>query len=277
MASRRNRGAELAELAATIYRLLRQFEIANPSKRLKIHSSLGRILQHCEEYRRLRGRGVSGTGRRAADPSYFTVSDAAEMLNVPLCAFAPTLEHQPITDPQRDVMTMHARWILANFGPRAEERAMYASDFDDPEPYVTVRKHAETLAAGRAGTDTQLESETVDVLKSIPRIGEARLQVITVRGNSMFERLRDGDRVLIDTAARKPLSGEIVAVDREHLGRTIGYWRREGKNCFLDKHNEQENTIVLGPNDEWMILGTITRIVDSPLHRRDRPPRRTSK
>jgi phage repressor protein C with HTH and peptisase S24 domain len=270
MASRRDRSAELVTLATALYRLIREFEIANPSDHVKIDSALTRILQHSAEYR-LHSRREARAGRKAKDPSFFTILDALTMLKAPLCALMPTIEHQPLTEPQREVLTMEARWRLANFARRAGERAMYASDFDDPEPYVTVRKQAESIAASQAGTDSQFEPDTADVLKSIPRLGDAKLQVVFVRGNSMAERIRAGDRVLIDTAARKPLNGDIVAVDREHLGRTMGYWSQQGQRCFLDKHNPTEDTISLGPPDEWTILGTITRIVDSPLNRRDRP------
>ncbi|HYU25138.1 MAG TPA: S24/S26 family peptidase [Thermoanaerobaculia bacterium] len=84
----------------------------------------------------------------------------------------------------------------------------------------------------------------------------------------MTDRLNPGDRVLIDVSRRTPREGEVVVVDRGHLGRTIGYWCRKGGRCYLEKHNGA--TIDLGPPNEWQVLGTITRIVDAPLHRRER-------
>ncbi len=82
----------------------------------------------------------------------------------------------------------------------------------------------------------------------------------------MAGRLHDGDRVLIDIQLRTPRNGEVVAVDRGHLGRTIGYWRREGRRWYLDKENDA--IIDLGSPDDFTVLGTITKIVDAPLRRR---------
>jgi SOS-response transcriptional repressor LexA len=130
------------------------------------------------------------------------------------------------------------------------------------------RKQAYLSAAGLMGPDEQSEPEDADVLKSIRGISDDRYQVTTVRGDSMVDRLHPGDQVLIDVTRRKPLEGEVVVVDRGHLGRTIGYWHREGDRCYLEKHNGA--TIDLGLPGDWQILGTITRIVNAPLLRRER-------
>jgi phage repressor protein C with HTH and peptisase S24 domain len=266
MASKRDRSDELRALATVLYRLMREHEIANTT-RIKVNSTLGRILNHSPEYRRL-GVRAQGEHRKAKDPGFFTLVDIAHELKVPLCTLVPTIEHQAITDPQREILTLFSRWVLGKFAKHADERAAYTSDFEDFEAYVTIRKQAYPSAAGPVGTDEQSEPDDVDVLKSIPGVHEDRFQVITVPGDSMYDRLHAGDRVLIDIFRRTPLDGEIVVVDRRHLGRTIGYWHRHGNRCFLEKHNEA--TIDLGPPDDWQILGTITRIVDAPLHRRER-------
>ncbi len=265
MATRRDRSPELRELASVLHRLMREHEIAT-TKRLKITAALSRILEHSPEYRALHARSKKRTGRIAKDPAFFSLVDAARELNVPICALVPSIEHQPVTDPQRDVLTKFARWALANFARRRDERAAYTSDFEDFEAYVTIRKQSHLLAASQVGTDSQLEPEDADVLASIRGIGNERLQVTRVRGNSMAGRLHDGDRVLIDIQLRTPRNGEVVAVDRGHLGRTIGYWRREGRRWYLDKENDV--IIDLGSPDDFTVLGTITRIVDAPLHRR---------
>jgi phage repressor protein C with HTH and peptisase S24 domain len=270
MATRRDRSKELRELAQTFYRLMREHEIANTT-RVKVSSALSRILKHDEGWRALRLRrkeGKRSEERVAKEPSFFTVVDAANELNVPICALVPTMEHQVVTGPQRHLLTLYARWALANFAPRDEERAAYTSDFEDFEAYVTIRKQAHTLAASPVGTDAQFEPEDAQVLEAIKGIRGERLQVIRIRGNSMADRLHDGDRVLIDIQLRTPHNGEMIAVDREHLGRIVGYWRREGKRCFLDKHDGA--TIDLGSPNDFSILGTITRIVDAPIRRRDR-------
>jgi SOS-response transcriptional repressor LexA len=267
MGIRRDRSDQIRELAGVLYRLMRECE-TDTANRLKVTAPLSRILEHAPEYRALRGRSQKSTGRTAKEPAFFTIVDAAGELNVPLCALVPSIEHQPLTDPQRKVLTLFARWSLANFAARADERAVYTSDFEDFEAFVTIRKQSHVLAASPIGTDLQFEPEDADVLESLRGIRSERLQVIRVRGKSMAGRINDGDRVLIDLHLRTPHNGEIIAVDRGHLGRTIGYWRREGKRCYLDKQNEA--TIDLGFPDDFTILGTITRIVDAPLHPRIR-------
>jgi phage repressor protein C with HTH and peptisase S24 domain len=266
MAKRRERSKEVVELARAIFRLMREYEIATTS-RLKVSGPLSHILNVLPEWRALRS-GNKPEGRVSKEPSFFTIVDAARDMNVPICAFVPTIEHQPLTNPQREMLTLFSRWSLANFARRTDERVAYISDFEDFEPYVTVRKQAHTLAASPVGTDAQFEPEDFEVLASIPGISSERFQVVRVRGNSMADRLHDGDRVLVDMHLRTPHNGEMVAVDRGHLGRIIGYWRREGKRCYLDKHNDV--TIDLGAPDDFRIYGTITRIVDAPIHPRRR-------
>src|SRR3954447_10776264 len=149
MANRRDRSKELRELARTVYRLMREHEIANTT-RVKVSSALSRILKHDEGWRALRLRkkeGKHSDERVAKEPSFFTIVEAANELNVPICALVPTIAHQVVTEPQRQLLTLYARWSLANFAPRHEERAAYTSDFDDFEAYVTIRKQAHTLAA----------------------------------------------------------------------------------------------------------------------------------
>lgn len=261
--ARRDRSDQLRALASALHRLIREREIST-TQRLKVTSSVTRILNHLPEYRKLGAK--TGDTRLAKEPGFFTIADLAEELQVPLCALVPTNDHQTITGPQREVMTLFSRWLLGNFAKREDERAAYSSDVEDFEAYVTIKKQSYDSAAGQMGVDEQLTPEDVEVLKSIRGISEDRYQVTTVRGDSMMDRLHPGDRVLIDVSRRTPREGEVVVVDRGHLGRTIGYWHRSGQRCYLEKHNGA--TIDLGPPDDWQILGTITRIVDAPLHGR---------
>lgn len=266
--AKRDRSEELRELGRVLMRLKHEHEVANHT-RLKVDSSLTRILNNAPEWRALRRRDEdSDDDRRAKNPSFFTLLQAAQELKVPICAFAPTLEHQPLTDAQRKLLTLAARWMLANFAARDDERAAYTSDFEDFDAYVTFEKMEYASAASRVGTDEQLSTELVDVLASIPGIRGERLQVTTIRGDSMADRLHHGDRVLVDVQRRTPRNGEMIVVDRGHLGRTIGYWRSEGKRCLLDKENEA--TIDLGSPSDFTILGTITGIVWSPVGPRSR-------
>lgn len=263
MGTRRDRSRELRELATVMFRLVREHEMAT-SYRVKTGGALGRIIKLSPEWQALHGSRQNAEARVAKEPSFFTVVDAATELKVPICAFVPTMEHQPLTEPQRNVLTLFARWAIASFARRHEERAAYTSDFEDFEAFTTIRKQAQAIAASQVGTDSQFEPDEANVLASIPGIRDERLQVITVRGDSMAGRIHHGDQVLIDIQRRTPRNGEMVAVDRDHLGRTIGYWRREGKRCYLDKENEP--AIDLGIPGDFTILGTITGIVWAPMH-----------
>ena len=60
----------------------------------------------------------------------------------------------------------------------------------------------------------------------------------------------------------------MIVVDRGYLGRTIGYWRKEGKRCFLDKENQA--AIDLGALADITILGTVTAVVWAPIRSRSR-------
>lgn len=266
--AKRDRSEETGELARVLMRLIDEHEIANHT-RLKVSSAVSRLLNHVPEWRERRRRDEDVVqGRRATNPSFFMLVKAANELKVPICALVPSIEHQPLTDAQRKLLTLAARWMLANFADRKDERAAYQSDFEDFDAYVTFEKLEYASAASRVGTDEQLSAELADVLASIPGIRDERLQVTTIRGDSMANRLHHGDRVLVDTHRRTPRNDEMIAVDRGHLGRTIGYWRREGKRCFLDKENEP--TIDLGSPNDLTILGTITGIVWSPIGPRSR-------
>lgn len=258
MATRRDRSEETRKLARALYRLMREHEIANHT-RLKVSPSLSRILKHLPEWRALRQEARDDAARIAKEPSFFTVLEAAQELGVPICALAPTIEHQPLTNAQRKLLTLSARWTMANFAAREEERGAYTNDFDDFEAYVTFEKLEYDAAASRVGTDDQLPPEAVEVDASITGIRSNRLQVTTVRGDSMAGLLRHGDRVVVDVQRRTPVNGDVVVVDRGHLGRTIGYWRREGARSYLDKENEP--AIELGTPGDYRILGTITAIV----------------
>ena len=196
MAKQPDRSDEIREFGRAIFHLMREREVAHHT-RLKVDSALSRILNHVPEWHALQRRGGDGgDGRLAVNPSFFTLLDTANELQVPICALVPTVEHQPLTDTQRKLLTLAARWMLASFTARADERAAYTSDFEDFEAYVTFEKMEYPSAASRVGTDEQLSAELVDVLASIPGIRGERLQVTTVRGDSMAEKLHQGDRVL---------------------------------------------------------------------------------
>lgn len=225
--TRRDRSDQLRELATVFFRLMREFEMAT-TKRLKVSGPLSRLLDHSPEYRAFRGRSQKSDKRVAKEPGFFTLVDAVNEMNVPICALVPSMEHQALTEPQRKVLTLYARWSLANFASSTDERAAYTSDFEDFEAYVTIRKQSDALAASPVDIDSQFEPEDADVLKSIRGISSERLQVTTVRGNSMADRLHDGDRVLIDVhrrtraTGRPSLSIAVTSAGRSAIGAAKG-------------------------------------------------------
>ena len=73
---------------------MREHEIAHTT-RLKVCGPLSRILKHDKGWRALRPRktgGTRGEERVAKEPSFFTVVDAANELNVRICALVPVID-----------------------------------------------------------------------------------------------------------------------------------------------------------------------------------------
>jgi hypothetical protein len=79
--------------------------------------------------------------------------------------------------------------------------------------------------------------------------------------------LHDGDKVTFDTRLVTPKDGDVVVVYDSVRGGIVGYWRRgENGECWLDKENDAAERFDAAGG--WTLWGTVTRIVDTPVHPR---------
>jgi len=145
-------------------------------------------------------------------------------------------------------------------------------DFDYPRPHhVWIVPHAR--AAAGSGIEADRDTETTEVLHSIRDVYNGQLRVIRVNGESMSPALHDGDKVTFDIRLVTPKAGEVVVVYDSVRGGIIGYWRRGASGeCWLDKENDAFVSERFDAAGGWKLWGTVTRIVDTPVH--PRHPRR---
>jgi len=87
-------------------------------------------------------------------------------------------------------------------------------------------------------------------------------------GDSMSGVLEDGYGVRVDKSLTEPDDGDAVAVYIEGEGCLVGYWRG-GERPLLEKANRAYEAVDLnGRGRPWRIAGTVTHIVDAPIHRK---------
>lgn len=141
-------------------------------------------------------------------------------------------------------------------------------DFDYPRAHhVWIVPHAK--AAAGSGIETDRDTEMTEVLHSIRDVYNGQLRVIQVKGDSMSPVLRNGDKVTFDIRHVTPKDGDVVVVYDNVRGGIVGYWRRgEDGEGWLDKENAASERFEA--TGGWTLWGTVTRIVDTPVHPRRR-------
>lgn len=77
--------------------------------------------------------------------------------------------------------------------------------------------------------------------------------------------LRDGWKILVDTTRTTPEDNALVAVYVRGRGALLGRWRRQGATVMLAKTNPRYSPITLAADEQWVVWGTATTIVDAPL------------
>lgn len=82
---------------------------------------------------------------------------------------------------------------------------------------------------------------------------------LKVKGDSMIGRaILDGDYVMISRSAQ-PKDGDIVAA-RLGAEATIKTLRQNGNDVTLEPANPSEQSIQIGPNDDFRVLGVVTGV-----------------
>ena len=218
---------------------------------------------------------------RSDDPRLSSVLGGADVLETTV---GDLLGEQPLGEADLDKLREFVAFLDARFdltGARGtEERAAHAlkvseadfieRDFDYPRPHhVWIVRHMK--AAAGSGVEADRDTETTEVLHSIRDVYNLQLRVIRVNGESMSPVLHDGDKVTFDIRLRTPREGDVVAAYDNVRGGIIGYWRPGDDGEFwLDKENEAFAAERLDADGSWTVWGTITRIVDTPVHPRTR-------
>jgi len=233
--------------------------------------------------RRFPKRRIEGM-LRSPDPQLSTVLRSADELGTTVGDF---LGEPPLGEDDKKKLEEFVAFLVARFdlmgAQRSAERDAGAlsvteedfieRDFDYPRPHhVRIVQHVKA-EAGR-GIEADRDTETTEVLHSIRDVYNGQLRVIRVIGQSMSPVLHDGDKVTFDIRLRQPRDGDVVAVYDSVRGGMVGYWRRgENGEGWLDKENPAFDAERLDADGSWTVWGTVTRVVDTPVHPR-RPRRR---
>lgn len=269
-------------LARAIDQRRKAFQPWYDGEDFKIDDTASRILENDPLYRPRRRRAVNKLRGPVQNPGIFTVEDIARRLHTTVGFLLGERGFDITLDDRRRMREFvvylterfHLRDVELAKQPDGDEFVFAVSpaefrekDHDYPRPLHALAVPQADAAAG-AGAAEPSELMMTHVLHSIREVREGRLQVIRVRGHSMADYLRDGDKILIDTRLVNPHNGEVVAVYIHSEGGVIGYWRREGDHVYLEKHNPTFKTISLGSPSGWKLWGTATKIVEAPIERR---------
>ena len=240
------------------------------------------IADHDATHRRRLPRRAFQNVLRSADPRLSSVLRAADdlqktagqLLGEPALGEADLQRLRDFVDfliARFDLMGTHSAAERETRALAVSKEAFIELDFDYPRPHhVWIVRHAD--AAGGLGIEADRDTEMTEVLHSIRDVYNGQLRVIRVKGDSMSPVLHDGDKVTIDTRLVEPQDGDVVAVYDSVRGGIVGYWRRaEDGEFWLDKENGDSQRLERGGG--WTLWGTVTRIVDTPVHPRRRPAR----
>jgi transcriptional regulator with XRE-family HTH domain len=149
-------------------------------------------------------------------------------------------------------------------------------DHDYPQALHTWVVPQQAAAAGlTAVSDDAYPLSTAEVVHSIRDVRNALIQVVRVKGDSMWNAadrrvLMDGDLVLVDTTLTRPKNDDVVAVYIKDEGGMIGYWSKQGDRYSLLKENPDYGRVELGEPQSWLLWGTVTKLVERTIERRRR-------
>jgi hypothetical protein len=277
-----NPRAEMLSLARAIHRRMREWETVNAAT-FKIDNVMSRILENDPEYEPYRARATLKQRGPAVEPSVFTVKRIAERLDTTVSdLLGETTLDVTVGDRRRirdAIELLRQRLLLDSLEETVPRGAEYRfpirperfieREYDYPQALHAWVVPDMPAAAGEAGIQEDRPLLTTEVLHSIRDIRNGALQVIRVIGDSMSDLLLDGYKVLVDTRLQTPRERDVVAVYIRTEGGMIGYWHEEAKGrVVLEKHNSDYGRVPLGHRSEWLLVGTITKIVEAPLPRR---------
>lgn len=163
------------------------------------------------------------------------------------------------------------QWLYEGIGPRepvvskegdeaTAETIRVSVDENDSGKFVGIRMLTRVIHAGVDGLDGDFEYDG-GIALSLPldwvqakRLDPSKLVALKVKGDSMYPTMRDGDVVIVNTADRLPLDGELFAVNHNHkpvvkrLEREGGIWHLASDNRApaYSRRRVEEDTEIVG-------------------------------
>ncbi|HEX7154232.1 MAG TPA: S24 family peptidase [Thermoanaerobaculia bacterium] len=254
MAIEPNRGGsirDIASLARRVYDRWVEYRRRHHGMSVPVDHTLSRLFEHVPEYRPHRPRGAERQDRAAKIPGVFKLQQVADALETTV----GDLLGEPGYERPRELLTPAQRRTLRDATRILTELFDLDDDALEAEPPPFSDEARVPVAP----------EEFVARDYDYPRIWDERLQVVRVLGDSMAPELRHGWKVLVDTGRTYPADDALVAVYKKHEGGVLGRWHREGAEVFLRKANIAHPAVRLGHPDEWIVLGTVTKIVEAPI------------
>lgn len=182
-----------------------------------------------------------------------------------------------------EVLGVDAQWLATGEGQRLEEaRAGYGmapilaweheGDLP-PGDYIRIPRFEVQLAAGPGDEQRNLGFQFhIEFLKSEPlafradwirkmRLNPSKLASMRVVGDSMEDRLHDGDAVVIDTSQTEVLDGKVYALWYDGGERIKRLYRTPGGGLRIRSDNEQKYPSIELKHDESTLVRIIGRVV----------------
>lgn len=238
-----------------------------------ISDTLSRILEHEPDYRPLRQRSPLRRRPALQNPGVFTLKEVADALettvgdllgepaHVSIRDFVSRADRRKLRDAialLRDLFDLDDETLAGPSPAPGEEAAPFlvsAADFIPRDHDYPVPLHAWVVP----------EATSIREMPSIREVRDPRFSVIRVLGDSMEPELRDGWKVLVDTERTTPELHALVAVYVPGVGAFLGRWERDGETILLRRSNPAAPPVVLDTQQEWMVWGPVTTIVEAPV------------
>ena len=277
--SRRDHRERIRALAKAVHAAKNAYNRRSPHAPAAIDDATSRILENDPEYHPVRRRTAGKKRPPTENPGIFTVSAIAQRLDTTVGALLGERGFEITNDDLRSFRWiadfLRMRFPLDKVLPATapDEQSFIEKEFSYPRPLTTTKiEQRGEVAAGETPIESDFEYAEAEIIGTIktPSLFSAQ-----VRGQSMADRIRDGDTIVIDTARTTPKQHEPVAVYIHNQGGVLGYWRVEAGAYYLDKHNQDVREVKLGHPSEWHVVGVIT-LVQSRITRQDRPTVRRS-
>lgn len=138
-------------------------------------------------------------------------------------------------------------------------------DDKDSGKFVGVRMLTRVLHAGVDGVDGDFEYDD-GIALSLPlewvqlkRLDPAKLVALKVKGQSMYPTMREGDVVVVNSADRTPIDGELFAVNHHHKP-VVKRLEREGGIWYLASDNRAPAYGRRPVEEDTEIVGRVVRM-----------------